>query len=172
MSEIDTSAEAVERLANHAHKLLMGTTLGDPVPATLRALAAERDAANLALHHGHDAINAVRAERDALKSAHLDLLDKFLSAWTNGDAARAEIDILAKGVTSYEEELDAARAEAARLRDALAPFVAEAERIAPDVTKGVIGDKCQIWQCGGYDITRSRITYGDLRSARAEGCRP
>jgi hypothetical protein len=45
MSGVDTSAAAVERLANHAHKLLMGTTIDAPLLATLRALAAERDAA-------------------------------------------------------------------------------------------------------------------------------
>lgn len=45
MSDVDTSAEAVERLAHHAGKLLLGTTLGEPVPATMRALLAERDAA-------------------------------------------------------------------------------------------------------------------------------
>jgi hypothetical protein len=44
MSEINMTTEAVERLANHAGKLLLGTTLGGPVPATLRALAGERDA--------------------------------------------------------------------------------------------------------------------------------
>ena len=42
---MDTSAEVVERLAHHAGKLLLGTTLGEPVPATMRALLAQRDAA-------------------------------------------------------------------------------------------------------------------------------
>jgi len=44
MSSEDTRTEAVERMAHHAHKLLMGTTLDPLVAATLRALAAERDA--------------------------------------------------------------------------------------------------------------------------------
>lgn len=61
---------------------------------------------------------------------------------------------------------DALRAELEEARKALAPFAAEANRIAPEGSE-YIGDSCQIWQCGSTDMTRSRITYGDLRRARA-----
>jgi hypothetical protein len=68
MSEIDTSAEAVERLANHAGKLLLGTTLGGPVPATLRALVGERDAVTRELRHEDDMHARTYAERDAARA--------------------------------------------------------------------------------------------------------
>lgn len=62
-----------------------------------------------------------------------------------------------------------AEAETARLRAALEPFVREADRITPAGSEcGVtIGDRVQVWQSGPVEITRSRITYGDLRQARA-----
>jgi hypothetical protein len=104
-SKIDTSADAVERLAHHAHKLLMGTTLGDPVPATMRALAAERDALQLkaddALHRRDEKARGLAdaaAERDALQ---------------------VRLDTSAAVIVSQAHAIDAATAEAERLREAL-----------------------------------------------------
>lgn len=62
MSDVDTSAEAVERLAHHAGKLLLGTTLGEPVPATMRALLAERDAALAEVARLREALRDIAAD--------------------------------------------------------------------------------------------------------------
>lgn len=52
------------------------------------------------------------------------------------------------------------------LRAALEPFAREADRIDPNGPDESIGDGVEIWQSGPTEITRSRITYGDLRRAR------
>lgn len=53
------------------------------------------------------------------------------------------------------------------MRNALEPFVREAKRIFAVETDGEISDNVQIWQSGSTNITRSQITYGDLRRAVA-----
>jgi hypothetical protein len=81
---VSTASEDVERLAHHAGKLLLGTTLGDPVPATLRALAKERDAEvahrraaqDLGQRHA-DERDAARAEALSLRGALGDLISWF-----------------------------------------------------------------------------------------------
>lgn len=90
MSEINTSAEAVERIL----QVLTGPSYcipGSLIAATLRALAAERDALNLTLTN---------------ERKHIESLQQFM---------------VSQGVRidRIEAELSAARAEAARLREAV-----------------------------------------------------
>lgn len=90
------------------------------------------------------------------------------NAWIAGyEAAVSVIKGYASGLAlpTPEPEL------AGEVVEALEPFANEADRITPlsfetDRTV-VIADDCQVWQNGSADIARSRITYGDLRRARA-----
>jgi hypothetical protein len=103
---VDTSAEAVERLAHHASKLLMGTTLGDPVPATLRALAAERDALLTDNHDLSRQSEISYAERDAARA--------------DAEALRDEVAHLQEAlsdVASFLPDLDYAKSYLRRLHD-------------------------------------------------------
>lgn len=49
--------------------------------------------------------------------------------------------------------------------EALEPFAAEAQRIRAPQSAKTIMDNVELWQCGSANITRTRLTYGDLRKA-------
>ena len=49
--------------------------------------------------------------------------------------------------------------------EALEPFAAEAQRIRAPQSAETIMDNVELWQCGSVNITRTRLTYGDLRKA-------
>jgi hypothetical protein len=95
---VDTTTEAVERLAHYAGKLLLGTTLGGPVPATLRALAGERD--------------RLEKKRAAWARRALDGQRDVFEALRQRDAARAEC-------VAPASQVQEAQAQVARLREAL-----------------------------------------------------
>lgn len=77
MSDTDTSAEAVERLAGYltGHHIYGGSVVITDAAATLRALLAERDSykkavenAVAAIQHNHDEWLKMQAERDAARA--------------------------------------------------------------------------------------------------------
>lgn len=69
----------------------------------------------------------------------------------------------------HADELATLRAENEKLRGALEPFKREADRIdpLPGIPGVIIHDNVETWQSGSEEITRSKITYGNLRDARA-----
>jgi chromosome segregation ATPase len=106
MSAVDTNREAVERLADEVQTIRWpldeGCKLREDAAATLRALLAERDALARAL-----------AAKEAAAQ------DALQQAWEERDAAiesGAEQLVL---VAELRDQLDAARAEVARLREVL-----------------------------------------------------
>lgn len=105
----DTTADAVERLAKRMGNIAEITGSPDSqfavTAAALRALVAERDAADLTCETALKAVTRANAERDA--------------AEVRAAADRNAMQSLAKGLTSCAAERDAARAEAARMRAAL-----------------------------------------------------
>ena len=64
---------------------------------------------------------------------------------------------------TYEELAERVK----RLEAAIKPITAEIDRIDPPVGEKTIGDNVEIWQSGGPDITRSKLTYGVLRNLRS-----
>lgn len=76
------------------------------------------------------------------------------------------VQFIEETVNGAISERDAALAEVKKLKSALHPFVIEAGRLDvnhPDLIN-TIGDSCQICQFCSPERTRSKITYGDLRS--------
>ncbi len=118
MTGVDTSAATVERLAHHAHKLLMGTTLDPLVAATLRALVAERDAAQQQANEGRQAEvdadterQAAEADRDRLAArvAELEGALRDLMTWFPDKPSQPEWR-LPGGNYGADEAVGAARA--------------------------------------------------------------
>lgn len=80
--------------------------------------------------------------------------------------AATRIRSLTAGSRQLQNSLHEAQQRNVELEGALEPFAQEADRISPPGSD-YIGDSCETWQVGGYDTTRSKITYGNLRHARA-----
>lgn len=121
-----------------------------------------------------DAVLALRAQPQAREEAQP-------VAWT-GSGSLARIQGKGAGfqgyiygtpddahpIALYTSQPLAEGADAEKLRvavEALKPFVAEAERIRAPYSAETIMDNVELWQCGSVEITRTRLTYGDLRRA-------
>jgi hypothetical protein len=128
-----TASEDVERLAHHAGKLLLGTTLGEPVPATLRALAKDRDALLRVLEtfFAYDYGDAEHPDMAAL----INIARKEGWKATRGNPDDW-FDPVAKERESLSAERDAARAEIARLREALELAANRLDRLTLDQPHG------------------------------------
>ncbi len=121
MSAVETSREAVDRLATRYERV--GMRDDALVAATLRALLAEREALARTLEAkeaaAQDALQQAWAEREALQERVSDLGRAARIFESKADAAyvceRASLEALA----TSEAERDAARAEVARLREAI-----------------------------------------------------
>jgi hypothetical protein len=112
---ISTASEDVERLARHAGKLLRGTTLGDPVPATLRALAQERDTLEedysrcyATLRRAYAERDAARAEAARLREALIVVLQRAASpvgGWLDGERGETlqKIQSIARAALAQKE---------------------------------------------------------------------
>lgn len=94
MSEIDTSREAVERLARGVEDIAARTNMGyakDPAADALRALLAERDA----LQANVDAAYTTGFE------AAREMAAKKACEWVNGDFGMSEIEAANLGVYGF-----------------------------------------------------------------------
>jgi len=79
------------------------------------------------------------------------------------DAAELEIEA---AFERHEDHPAAPSADKLRIAvEALEPFAREAERIRAPYSAETIMDNVDLWQCGSVEITRTRLTYGDLRRA-------
>lgn len=107
-----------------------------------------------------DLVAALERERDAATA-------RAEAAEVERDAFKRNMEAAADLAARYGNERDAATAERDKARAALKPFVVEADRIDPPSNAAVVMNDCEIWQVGSLCISRSRITYGDLRAARA-----
>lgn len=83
------------------------------------------------------------------------------------DIIESHFDGLEEDIRDALAALTAYEASASSLREALKPFASEADRIDPNGPDETINDNCEVWQVGGYPRNQSKITYGDLRRARA-----
>jgi hypothetical protein len=154
--------------------------------ATIDGLRSERDEALNRVEEleGYGEDVAAEFEKDCWKAMR-SLLDECGFDWSGGEAVTAEDaretireelkyrhDCFIRAKTraeAAEASLTTARAdgiEVERLRVALKPFAAEADRIDPNGPDPTVGDSCEVWQIGEYPINQSKITYGDLRRAR------
>lgn len=156
MNATDTSAEAVERLAaQHVGTADMDPTGGRAhwhrdTAATLIALLRERDelAADIAA-----ALRTITAETEARARA------EAVIAGEDRISDSEMMALLRRRVRHVEAERDAARAEAARLMEALKPFAAAAD----DLDDPPWRDDSHCWE----SPAAMAVTAGDFRRARA-----